>query len=84
MRCRLVRDCNTTAIICTRGPRRQHCRWCNRWSTKLCDFSTRNGETCDAPLCDTHATRLADRIIDYCPEHMSRIHAAAPSKPKRD
>jgi hypothetical protein len=37
-------------------------------STKLCDFPIGNGKTCDAPICDRHATG-AGPDIDHCPVH---------------
>lgn len=42
---------------------------------KLCDFPLGDGKTCDAALCDKHATKAGNKI-DYCPEHSS----AAPQK----
>jgi hypothetical protein len=60
------------AIICTRGGRRlPKCRWCSCQSTKLCDFPLTGeeaGKTCDAPICDVHATSVGSNR-DYCPPH---------------
>jgi hypothetical protein len=38
--------------------------------TRLCDFKLEGGKTCDAPMCDKHATRIG-RNTDYCPQHKS-------------
>ena len=75
---RLVMKCNTIdmghgqfAFVCTRG-RRQNCKFCSRYATKLCDFAltgAKAGKTCDAPMCD----RCAKEILpgkDYCPPHV--------------
>lgn len=54
-----------TAIVCGRGLKT--CGWCNRISTKLCDFPTgAQGKTCDARMCDSHSTHAA-KDTDYCP-----------------
>lgn len=64
------------AIVCGPRPKARPCKTCydrtGRYerSTKLCDFPdpTRPSGTCDAPMCDAHATRVGpDR--DYCPKH---------------
>lgn len=70
-------------IVCTRGARTAPCSvpGCGRRHTKLCDFpiATRDG-TCDAMLCDAHATRVAPNK-DYCPPHAKHVEAPAPTKP---
>jgi hypothetical protein len=56
-------------------PPRRRCAFCDRWSTKLCDFKIpRDGigrireRTCDKPLCGFCAVSVgAD--IDHCPDH---------------
>jgi hypothetical protein len=60
-----------TAIICTRGRRRQNCKFCSRYSTKLCDFplaGPKAGKTCDAPMCDRCAVHVGPDK-DFCPPH---------------
>lgn len=37
---------------------------------KLCDFPLGNGKTCDAAVCDKHATS-GGKNIDYCPDHQT-------------
>ena len=61
-------------IICSRSRRTNpKCKWCNRPSTKLCDYwvssDGRPGRTCDAPMCDEHAVRVGPEK-DHCPEHV--------------
>jgi hypothetical protein len=60
------------AIICRGGHRskiRRKCSAnCGRWSSKLCDWPTGNGKTCDRPLCDECAVK-GGREIDFCPSH---------------
>jgi hypothetical protein len=58
-----------TAFVC--GGRRNQfkpCATCSHLATKLCDFPTGNGKTCDAPICDGCATEVG-MGIDYCPKH---------------
>lgn len=64
-----------TMIVCRRGarPRAAPCdlAGCNREHTKLCDFPLRGkraGATCDAKICDAHATQVGPGR-DYCPAH---------------
>jgi len=58
-------------IICGSG-RVQRCRWCRRPATKLCDAAVprRRSGTCDAPMCDGHATPFM-RSGDLCPGHVA-------------
>ena len=56
------------AIICSRGRRPRPCACCNLPSTKLCDFPTGNGKTCDLPLCDKCAVKGGPNV-DFCPGH---------------
>jgi hypothetical protein len=62
------------AIVCGRGARPPKCRFCDRQSTKLCDFVTSHQQqvthkkTCDAPMCDVHAKSVGPNL-DYCPDH---------------
>ncbi len=59
-------------IICSRGPKKPPpCQWCLRPSTKLCDFPIDKGKTCDAPMCDHHATSMGSNV-DYRPKHQNK------------
>ena len=63
------------AFVCTKG-RRDRCRFChNQYVTKLCDFPTGRGRTCDAGMCDRCATAVAHEV-DYCPRHKHERPAA--------
>jgi hypothetical protein len=50
------------------------CRFCKVQSTKLCDFPLSSPQrvthrkTCDAPMCDDHATAIGPNS-DLCPPH---------------
>jgi hypothetical protein len=66
-------------IICTRGRRKgvPKC-WvnhCPSGSTRLCDWPTGPGKTCDNQVCGRHADRVGPDK-DYCPLH-SIMHAKA-------
>lgn len=61
-------DGRLVGIVCTRGARRQRCRWCERYGDRLCDYPVA-GKTCDAPMCATHAKRVG-RDKDHCPKHV--------------
>jgi hypothetical protein len=41
---------------------------CNREAMVLCDAPTRNGKTCDVPLCYIHAAEIAPDV-HLCPFH---------------
>jgi hypothetical protein len=56
----------TAMFLCRRSTAR--CRYCDRASTRLCDFEVAVGKTCDIPMCD-FCTHRADQTVDYCPEH---------------
>lgn len=62
------------ALVRMSGKRPPNCKWCDRLSTKLCDFDishpsqVTHRRTCDAPMCDTHATSVGVNR-DYCPIH---------------
>jgi hypothetical protein len=61
-------------IICRRETRT--CQAHRRRATKLCDFKlsgARQGQTCDAPLCDACAVSQG-KGIDYCPPHARFVH----------
>ena len=55
-------------------PQPKKCQFCDRPSTKLCDFPMSPPEqvthrrTCDAPMCDEHATLIGEDR-DLCPPH---------------
>ena len=80
MPCRVLRDPKTgqsVGIACGPGPAKT-CRFCrselkrNRKSTKLCDWKTTANSTCDAPMCDEHATSVGPEK-DLCPPHNARL-----------
>lgn len=57
------------AHIC--GRLGEHCAagGCADAGTFLCDFPVAEGQTCDLPLCDSHAYEVAPDI-HYCPGHL--------------
>ena len=58
-------------IICSRGARRApKCSFCEKVSTKLCDYPIEKGRTCDSPICDEHAKHHSPNV-DTCPRHPS-------------
>lgn len=78
MPCRTIRseDGKMTGIICSRNGPAKTCRFCRekgrkRKATKLCDFKLGAYVTCDAPMCDFHATPVAPEK-DLCPPHNAR------------
>ncbi len=76
-------DGRTVRLACTRGRKHAACSvpGCGREHTKLCDYALTNTSsgTCDAKLCDAHASRVGpDR--DYCPPH-ARLAQVAPPVP---
>lgn len=80
MPCAPIKGDGVGAIVCTRGPAKR-CKWCQRPSTKLCDFPVkRNGKagTCDASMCDRCAVTVPGLgvSLDYCPPHARYSHAA--------
>jgi hypothetical protein len=58
-------------------PERKKCSWCDKWSTKLCDYrlspaaQVTHVRTCDQPMCDDHATNVGPNR-DLCPDHKDR------------
>lgn len=65
------------AIVRMGGKKPPDCCWCKRMSTKLCDFvvsppqQVTHKRTCDAPMCDRHATNVGLNI-DYCPTNSGK------------
>jgi hypothetical protein len=65
-----------TVIVCRRGQRSRggapcSVPGCGETHTHLCDYplkGKKEGQTCDAKLCESHATRLGPGK-DYCPAH---------------
>jgi hypothetical protein len=57
-------------FLCQRSTAR--CRFCDRASTRLCDFQLAEGKACDIPMCD-FCTHRAERTVDYCPEHRGTV-----------
>jgi hypothetical protein len=67
----LDKDGKVMGIICSRGSRAPKCKFCGKVSAKLCDFpvhGSKQGKTCDAPMCDDHATSVGEDR-DFCPDH---------------
>ena len=69
----------TTAIVRFAGkrPESKKCAWCDKMSTRLCDYrispqgQVTHVRTCDAPMCDDHATNIGPQL-DLCPNHAAR------------
>ena len=55
-------------IICGRRDRSQTCKAHGAKATKLCDWKTGNGKTCDEPLCNV-CTFSPEPGKDICPHH---------------
>ena len=68
MVCETVKTGDGYAIVCSRGRRKPPKCACGRPSTKLCDWPTANGKTCDKPLCAGCAVHVG-RDRDHCPDH---------------
>jgi hypothetical protein len=47
-----------------------HCRDCSAVGDYLCDYPVGEGKTCDAPMCETHASEVAPNT-HYCAGHMA-------------
>ncbi len=66
-----------TAIVCSRGQRRQQCSvgFCGKDSVALCDYPVvRNGKstTCDSPMCERHRHPVAGEADkDWCEGHFN-------------
>jgi len=59
-------------IICSRGPAKKRCAYCERDSSKLCDYPLKSGKTCDSPMCTLH-TWSPEPNTDYCRHHRAKI-----------
>lgn len=73
--CNVVKLPNSGIAFVRHALKRQpKCRWCDRTSTKLCDFDVSSPQqvthrkTCDAPMCDLHAKSVGPNR-DFCPDH---------------
>lgn len=67
MKCSTLRIGGHAVIAC--GPKRiEACVRCRAPASKLCDWKIGNGKTCDATVCDSHATSVGDDK-DLCPKH---------------
>ena len=55
-------------IICSRTKRVKKCDFCDRPSTKQCDYPVSKTQTCDKFMCDAHAKRQGPNL-DTCPDH---------------
>jgi hypothetical protein len=61
-----------TAIVCSRRPGRQKCKYCGYPSQRLCDYplsGPKAGATCDVPMCGRCTFRPAGEEKDYCRPH---------------
>lgn len=59
------------ALVCSRGRRRKAprpCSYCERPSTRLCDYPMSRTRTCDRALCDLHTAEVA-KGTDMCAFH---------------
>lgn len=75
---------DTTFIARVSGKRPTPCQFCSRMHTKRCDkivgtrtvirrgMQTREAVTCDAKMCDAHATAI-DSKTDFCPRHSAEV-----------
>ena len=73
MGCEFIHGSDGSAIICSRGRRRQLCSvgLCGKDSVALCDYplgGRARGKTCDSPMCERHRHRISTEI-DWCEGH---------------
>jgi hypothetical protein len=70
MPCNVENIDGTNFVICQRGRAGsgRRCAYCQLSSTRLCDFPTGGGKTCDVPMCD-FCTHRAGRTVDLCRDH---------------
>lgn len=66
-------DVRGNMIVCSRTPKK-HCAYCDRDSSKLCDYKLKSGKTCDSPMCAIH-TWSPEPDKDYCRHHREKIEA---------
>lgn len=71
---KVIHEGKAIGFACYRGGRR--CKWCTNRATKQCDFpifqSKNSKKTCDAYMCDFHATPVSyEKDLDYCPTHQA-------------
>ena len=90
MRCTRVQVGSTSAIVCSRTPRKRRCCACRLPAELLCD-AVKGGGTCDAPLC-TRCAVVIGRDRHRCPSCELRaqggmaaetVREAPPRKPSR-
>ncbi len=67
MKCSPVKIDGNDVILCG-SQRFTGCIVCQEIAGKLCDWKIAGGKTCDAALCDEHATPVGDNL-DLCPKH---------------
>lgn len=92
MVCTPVKAEDGTVMICFHGRSRSRpvklCYFCDKPSTKLCDFKWKHSQitkgvqhqvtsTCNRPLCDNHAVEVG-HDIDYCHTHPSLAQQPPP------
>ena len=59
----------TFAHAIVRVSKQEVCGFCHaRLHSKLCDYPTGKGKTCDRKMCDRCATSVGEDL-DYCPTH---------------
>lgn len=64
----------STAIVCSRGPRRMRCFACHLAGGMQCDWKVSETKTCDRHICPEHAQEVApDKHL--CPEHQAAYKA---------
>lgn len=73
-------DDGGSAIVCV-NERVRRCR-CGKRATRLCDWRTGRGRTCDVPICDDCATSPKEGK-DLCPAH-AEAWKHHPRNPKRE
>lgn len=81
MTCQLIRTPTGMIVVCARGRRpHQVCSvpGCGRDARRLCDERLANGQTCDKPLCTSHAVSIGPDQ-DLCPPHARARKGSAPA-----
>jgi hypothetical protein len=69
MPCYWMKLANGTVVHVNAAKRRaKKCEFCDRPSTKQCDYPLDKEHTCDAFMCDYHAKPFTPNV-DTCPRH---------------
>lgn len=76
MTCKPFEQGGMRGIVCTPRARGRRCRFCDRDAAYLCDFGTRPGKTCSAPMCVLHALAVGpvETDLHHCPDHRNEPH----------